>query len=224
MTFLDLCKFVFREGGITGEITSVTNQTGEALRVVEWVKMAYMQLLNDQSLNWNFLRNTAAVQLTAGKGTYTFAELNLADTVQWDTRSMRVAVNADLSDETFLAHMRFPLFREFWMFSTRRTLQSRPLNVAVDDDTNLCFGPIPDRAYWVSLQTQGMPSALAEDDDVPIIPARFHDLIGWIALRHYGMFEAAPEVVTRADLYKNIMMQQLELDQSYEVVVGGPIC
>jgi hypothetical protein len=224
MNFLQLCQRVFIEGGIAGQITTVVNQQGEALRVVKWVQDAYLQLLNDQGLVWNFLKGSSSVQLTVGKGDYTFAELNLPGGVQWDTRSMRVSVNADLSDETFLIQMRFPMFRDYWLFSSRRTVQSRPLNAAVDDDTNLRIAPIPDVPYWLTLQWQEMPPMLNVNDDTMIIPERFEMVVVWLALRHYGMFEAAPEVVARADKHYQIMKQQLELDQSYEVIAGAPIC
>lgn len=224
MNFLQLCQRVFSEGGISGQINSVANQTGEALRVVNWVAQAYQDILNDQAITWNFLRKSIAVQLTTGKGDYSFADLNIADGVQWDTRSMRVAVNADLSDETFLQHMRFSNFRDFWLFSSRRTVKSRPLNAAVDPDTKLRIAPLPDQPYWLTLQYQSQPEELIEADDVPVFPPRFHMAIVWKALRSYGMFEAAGEVVARADTEYHAMKLQLELDQSPEVVVGDPLC
>ena len=224
MNFLDLCRRVFSEGGISGNINSTVNQTGEALRVVNWVNQAYQDLLNDQAIGWNFLRASASVQLTPGIGTYSFSDLGLATGVQWDTRSMRVAVNSNLADETFLQHMRFSNFRDFWLFSSRRTVTSRPLNAAVDNETNLRIAPLPDQPYWLTLQYQIQPDSLLEDDDVPLFPARFHMALVWKALRSYGMFEAAPEVVARADTEYHVMKLQLEIDQSPEVVVGDPIC
>ena len=224
MTFIELCRRVFSEGGISGQINTVANQTGEAQRVVGWVSQAYQDILNDQAISWNFLRTPATVRLTTGKGDYTFADLNLPQGVQWDTRSMRVAVNADLSDETFLQHMRFSSFRDFWLFSSRRSVQSRPLNAAVDTETKLRIAPLPDQPYWLTLEYQTQPEALLEDGDIPIFPPRFHMMIVWRALRSYGMFEAAGEVVARADTEYHNMKLQMEIDQSPEVVVGDPIC
>lgn len=223
-TFLQLCQDVYREGGISGEIVSTKNQTGEALRVVEWVKSSYLEILNDQGLVWNFLRKEISVQLTPGKGTYSFDDLNLAGAVQWDTRSMRVSVNQDGSDETFVMTMRFPSFRDYWLFSSRREVISRPLNVAVDIDTNLRIAPIPDQAYWLWGEIQVMPESLINDDDIPILPDRYQMAIAWRALRHYGMYEAAPEVVVRADTAYKEVMQQLWMDQSPEVIIGEPLC
>lgn len=224
MNFLQLCQRVFSEGGISGQIVSVENQTGEALRVVNWVAQANIDIINDQGMTWNFVRKDVAVKLTAGKGTYSFSELNLADGVQWDTRSMRIAMNPDLSDETFVSHMGFAAFRDYWLFSSRRTMQSRPLNASVDGNTHLVVGPIPDQDYMLALQYDGMPSPLIENGDKPFFPERFHMAVVWRALRNYGMFEAAPEVVARADLEFKTVMLQLTIDQAPEVTCGGAIC
>lgn len=222
--FLQLCQDTYREGGLSGQITSTQNQNGEALRVVNWVKNAYLEIMNDQGLVWKFLRKNVAVQLTAGQGTYTFDDFNLPGGVQWDTRSMRVAMNANLSDETFLAHMRFPQFRDYWLFSSRRDTKSRPLNASVDDDTNLRIAPIPDQNYWLVMQYELMGAQFSDDLDESLLPERYDNAIMWRALRHYGMFEAAPEVVARADMGYREAMQQLWGDQAPEVIIGEPLC
>jgi len=223
-TFLQLCQDVYREGGIAGQISSVANQQGEALRVVEWVKSAYREILNSDQFSLNFLRMTSTVQLTAGQTVYTKDDLNLALLGQWDTRTMRVAVNADLSDETYLVGMRYPEFRDYWDFSTRRQTTSRPLNCSVTPETNLEIKPVPDRDYYLNLQWIQVPPDLVDNGDLPIIPDRWVMAIVWRALRHYGMFEAAPEVVMRADTNYNEIMLRMTLDQSPEIVVGGPLC
>jgi hypothetical protein len=205
-------------------ITSTQNQNGEALRIVTWVRSAYLEILNDQGIVWKPIRETVSVQLTPGVGRYSFADLNLDGGVQWDTRSMRVAVNADLSDETFVNHMGFKEFRDYWLFSSRRTVISRPLNVAVDDATDLRIAPIPDQAYWLNMQYEHFPPQFQNDTDTSVLPERYDTAIVWRALRHYGLYEAAPEVVARADMAYKETMQQLWLDQTPEVVVGAPLC
>jgi len=224
VNFLTLCRRVFSEAGISGQLSSCENQTGEALRVVQWVAQGYSDILNDQAMAWKFIHKTYTKQLTPDKGTYSFEEIGVPNGVQWDTRSMRVAINEDLSDETFLQHMRFPEFRDYWLFSSRRTVASRPLNAACDNEMNLRLAPIPADAYWLNFQAQAQAPDLVRNEDTPVFPERFHIGIVWHALRSYGMFEAAPEVVSRADsnLAKTLFL--LELDQSDEVIVGSPIC
>lgn len=224
MNFLELCKKVFIEGGISGQITSTQNQTGEAARVVGWVADAYREILNDQEGCWKFLKPTISKQLTPGVGAYSFDDLNIVGGVRWDLDSMRVAISSDFSDETFLHKMNFRDFRDYWLFSSRRDVQARPINVAVNNETALVMGPVPAEPYWLSAQCVIEPPDLINDDDVPVFPARFHKVIVWLALRHYGMFEAAPEAVSRADLQYKKIMQELIIDQTPEVEVGGPLC
>ena len=120
--------------------------------------------------------------------------------------------------------MRFPEFRDYWLFSSRRDVISRPLNASVDNDTKLRIAPLPAAEYWLHGQIQVMPAQLVDADDTPILPDRFHMAIVWRALRHYGMYEAAPEVVVRADVAYKEVMQHLWMDQSPEVIIGSPLC
>ena len=224
MNFLQLCQGVFIEGGISGQITSVQNQSGEALRIVTWVAGAYREILNSDQFNLNFIRKSKAVQLTIGQDTYTKADLGVPTLGQWDTNSMRVALNSNLSDETFLIGQRFPEFRDYWDFSTRRDVLSRPLNCTVTPETNLRIAPKPSAAFYLNFQWLEVPADLIDNDDIPVIPDRWQMAIVWRALRHYGLFESAPEVVMRADTNYREIMLFMTLDQSPQIVVGGPIC
>lgn len=223
MNFLQICQDVFREGGISGQISTTQNQTGEAARVVGWVQKAYLEILNDQPEAWNFVRKTATKQLTAGIGTYSFADFGLTDAVQWDTDTMRYASASDLSDEAHLFKRDFATFRDTWLFGAARMQQGTPVDVSVDNDTKLVIGPIPSQAYWLVFDYMAVPS-LTSDADTPVIPTRFHNAIAWRALRHYGLYEAAPEVVARADIAYKEAMLQLTVDQTPEVQVEGAIC
>lgn len=224
MTFLQLCQAVFREGGISGNIASVVNQTGEALRVVRWVADSYKELIQEEPTRWWFLRRRYLAQLTAGQSEYTAAELGITDLASYDTTTFRVAANANLSDETFIFGRRWPDFRDYWKFSSRRYVISRPLEVTVTPEMKLAFGPVPDTAYWAQFEYVINPPDLLDDADEPVIPARFQIAIVWLALRHYGMFEGAPEVVMRADANYNEVVTRMFVDQTDEIVVGGPLC
>ena len=138
--------------------------------------------------------------------------------------TMRVSVNQDRSDESFVFNLRWPDFRDYWRFSTRSITTGRPLNCSVDQDTNLQIGPLPEVAYWLNFQYLETPPDMLDNMDVPVIPERWQMAIVWRALRHYGMFESAPEVVMRADAAYNEIMLRMTLDQTPEIVVGAPLC
>lgn len=223
MNFLQLCQRVFIEGGVSGQITSTQNQRGEALRVVGWVQAAYTEILNDQAGAWDFVRRSATVQLTQGKGDYTFSELGLTDAVQWDTRSMRVSTLQSLEDQSFISHMAYSDFRDYWLFGTQRTIQQLPVSATVGNQGELLIAPLPAGDYWLELEYLASPT-LQQDADTPVLPPRFHMAVMWRALRHYGLFEAAPETVARADIALKEMMLHLAIDSSPEVEVGEPLC
>ena len=224
MNFLALCQRVFIEGGISGQITSVQNQTGEALRIVTWVNSAYREILNSDQFSFGFIRREHQFQLTPNVGIYSGVDMALPKLGQWDTRSMRVSIYQDRSDKTFVFNMRWPEFRDFWRFSTRSTIAARPLNCSVDQGTKLQLGPLPAAAYWLNFQYLEVPSDLQDNDDLPAIPERWQMVIVWRALRHYGLFEAAPEVVIRAEAAYNEIMLRMTIDQTPEIVVGPPLC
>lgn len=224
MNFLQLAQRVFIEGGISGQINTVQNQTGEALRIVTWVNAAYREILNSDQFSFGFIRREHQFQLTPNKGVYSKTDMNLPLLGQWDTRTMRVSENKDRSDETFVFNMRWPEFRDFWRFSSRNITTGRTLNCSVNQDTNLELGPLPEVAYWLNFQYIEVPPDLIDDKDIPVIPERWQMVIVWRALRHYGMFEAAPEVVLRADSAYNEIMLRMTLDQTPEIIVGPPLC
>lgn len=223
MNFLQICQDVYREGGISGQITSTQNQTGEALRVIGWVQKAYLEILNDQPDAWNFVRESAVKQVTAGIGAYSFEDFSITNGVQWETSTMRWANSADLSDEAHLGELDFASFRDTYLFGSARTQTGTPTDVSVDNDTKLVLGPTPAAAGWIVFDYKAVPS-LITDTDAPVLPVRFHNAIMWRALRHYGLFEAAPEVVARADIAYKETMLQLTIDQTPEVQIEGALC
>lgn len=223
MNFLQICQRVFIEGGLSGQITSTQNQSGEALRVVGWAKSAYEEVLNDQPEAWNFTRETATKQLTAGVGAYSFEDFAISNGVQFDLDTVRYASQSDLSDEAHLSKIEFADFRNKYQFGVARTQTGTPAEVSIDNDTKLVFGPTPANAGWVSFEYKAMPTLLS-DTDIPVLPSRFHMAIMWRALRHYGLYEAAPEVVARADIAYKEAMLLLTVDQTPEVQIEEPLC
>ena len=223
MNFLTLCQKVFLQGGISGQITSTQNQTGEALRIVNFVQDSYREILNSDQFTFGFIRKEVHKQLVPGQGTYTKAELDVSDLGQWDTTSMRVSSNEDRRDETFIIGQRWPAFRDYWRFSTRRYTTSRPLNCAINQDTNLEIGPVPDAAYWLTFQYIDVPTDLLEDGDIPVIPDRWQMAIVWRALMLYGGYEAASEAYARGQNELTVIQSMLEIDQLPMIRMGGPL-
>jgi hypothetical protein len=225
MNFLQLCQRVFIEAGISGQITTTQNQNGEALRVVGWVQTAYQELCTEDPTRWWFLRDRRSVELpVVGQSEYTPAEMGIDDLFTYDTSTFRVSVDPGFADETYVFGRRWPDFRDYWRFSSRREVIARPLEVSVTPNMNLAFGPLPDRQYHVQFEYVKKAPPLSKDDDVPLVPPEYQMAIVWLALRHYGMFESAPEVVMRADAQYNEIVTRMFVTQTDEIVIGGALC
>lgn len=209
---------------MSGAITRTQNQVGEAARVVGWVAEGYQEILRDQRFGYNFVKEELEAPLVPGQFTYTGAELGAPRLIEWDTYTARVGPMGNLNGEQFLNRMLYPDFRNRWRFGSNRNVQSIPLDVSVDDRVRLVLGPIPDFAHTLIIEYTASAPPLILEEDVPLIPERFQSIIMWIALRHYGLYEAAPEVVARADLNYNKVLSSMLLDQGDEITVGAPLC
>ena len=224
MNFLQMVQALKREAGVSGDIVTVSNQRGEADRLVNWVANSYLEICNEEQGQWKFLRKQVVKDLTPGIGVYSAADFLITDMDHWDETTCRVALMPDLSDENYLEAMQWNEFYDYWLFGSRRTLQGQPLNASVGTDDRLNLAPIPSGPYKLAFEYNALPTPLAADEDVPLMPSKFHMLIVWRALRHYGMFESAPEVVARAEDAMNELQFRLMLEQTNQVTLGGPLC
>lgn len=198
MTFLELCQSMAIEAGISGGIVSVSNQSGEAQRVVRWVSRAYGYI---QSLHqdWKFLRRDVQFPVVVGQVKYTpdGAGVLLAEFGRWCFldcwRSYLTATG--VADEQELQYMEYDDFRRTYMFGNARLQPGRPQVVTVAPDQSLMLWPQPDDAYTIVGEQYRAPAIMTIDTDVPIFAAQYHDVIMWRALMMYGEFEGDPSVI-----------------------------
>lgn len=199
MTFLELVQALHRESGAAGNApTTVTNQTGEADRMVNWIKQANLHVQNLWE-NWKFLRTTDSRALTASVNTLS-APSNLG---MWDFDTFRIIPNGETTAETILA-------AEYEDVKTEDldTSSGTPWRATVMPDGSLRFEGTPDAAdtfqadyYRVPLTTE-----LTNNADLSSIPARFHNVILGRALILYANYEGAEEIRTQGvELYTDYL-------------------
>ncbi|HJY33765.1 MAG TPA: hypothetical protein VJ260_02885, partial [Vicinamibacterales bacterium] len=144
MTFLELCQELARKAAISGSIVSVADQTGEALRVVNWIAEAY-ELVQTRNTDWSFLRTDAifavaaptSVYLAAAAGVDQFGEWRFAD--GWRCYSTAAGV----ADEQPVRYCKYDAFRNRYQYGNTRTMTDRPQVVTEGPDQALHFWPIP---------------------------------------------------------------------------------
>lgn len=207
-TFLQLVQDLHREVGAAGSAPeTVANQTGEASRLVNWIKRAELHIQNLWT-DWKFLRDTFSFVTTAGDNTISGIDLPGA-LATWDMRTFQILFPGDtlkqdlpafeyeqIKDEVLDTSVNGPIWR-----------------VIIMPDGSLQTDPPPDGAYTIYADYYKTPTQLAADADVSVIPVRYHPIIVAKAQQYYGLFENAPEQVTEGESIFEDYIARLENDQ-----------
>jgi hypothetical protein len=200
-TYLELVQKLHRSVGAAGiQPSAVTSQTGEAQRLVDWVRDAdnYVQ---KKWVNWKFLRQTftAANATTASVATLA-APANLS---YWDFKTFTIILPGE-TDKNPLSAIEYDKTKRDILDITENV----PWRVIVMPDNSLMFEPVPDDIYTINADYYDRPTLLAANADVSLIPEQFHQVILGRAMILYANFENAPEI---KDQGEEIYVEQLAL-------------
>ena len=190
MTFLELCKRTIEKCGISGSIATVTGQTGESLRVVNWVDEAWRDIQGSQS-NWDWMREDFSFQSVASTQSYTPTAAGATDFGKWHKDTLRIYLTSTgVSDDSFLCEWDYRTFRDLYMFGVQQT--GKPVVFAEKPGTHaLLLGSIPDAVYTVYGEYQLAATAMTADADIPSMDEQFHMAIVHLARMKYAAYEAA---------------------------------
>lgn len=212
-TFLALTQRLQLEAAVSGTISTLAGVTGEALRLKTWIQQGYQDFQNER-FNWEYLRSSqllgsgvsfatvsgqAQYQLGTGAGT---VGVLAADFASWVPRSFRdQTTTSGVQDQIPLAWISYDAWRDGYSMGAQQTVTTRPVAIAVGPNNSICVGPWPTATYTLTGDYYLSPRTLTVDADEPtVIPVQFQIGIVWRALWYYGTYEAAPEVVARADI------------------------
>jgi len=223
VTFLELCQRTASECGAGGSPSAVTGQVGEALRFVNWVNQAWMDL---QSLRegWLFMNDSASFVTVAGQPTYTPAECGVTNFGNWDRDSFRCYnTAAGITSEILMSYLEYNAWRDTYQYGGMRETRTQPTQMSIaPPDKSICLGPYPDDGYTITGDYFTVPSYMAADDDEPgLLPAQFHMIIVYGAMMSYAAFESAPEVFQRGSIGHKGMLGRLVIHQLPDVEMGG---
>tara|TARA_B100002051_G_scaffold266621_1_gene294005 strand:- start:6936 stop:7559 length:624 start_codon:yes stop_codon:yes gene_type:complete len=201
MNFLDLCQRLVRETGIADDgPATVTGQIGDFGRVVDWINDAWLKIQSIRA-DWNWAWGTGTATLTASTNTITLP--STVETIK------RVSIG-----QGYLQSEDYNDFADAY-----RLIQDGDPSVwTIKPDGTLCFNSKPTENKTVTYESYATPLALVNNTDVPAMPERYHMLIVYEALRCYAQFDEAPELETRAFLYYEEMLADLERDQLARIV------
>jgi hypothetical protein len=237
MTFLQLVQRAMRDCGATGaSLSTVAGASGEAQRFVDWVAQAWVEIQTKRD-DWQWLRSSnllgGGISFTTvgGQAVYPIgtgagnAGIDPAIFGKWDEDAFRLYTTAvGTNDETPLGCIPYDAWRNGWMISSARAVQTRPEIIAIAPNKSLCLGPPPTSLYTVTGDYYLAPSAMAADGDVPTgLPGQFHMAIVYLAMTYYAGYEAAPEVLARGQAGYGSLMGRLEGLQAEGITTGGPL-
>lgn len=183
MTFLDLCEFVANEMGVTAP-TAVTSQTGDALRIVNAVKRAWLDMQTEMrrtKLMWKrveFDTVSGTKQYDAG-----------SDVRKWDRNSFSIYLkSAGETQERKLV----PITYEHYKLNDVGVLtDAQPINIVIMPDDTLLLVPGPDAIYTIQGNYWKAPVVLAANGDTPDIKSEHHYTIADAALVTQNLFDEA---------------------------------
>lgn len=237
MNYLALSRRTARECGVTASSTipaAVTSQSGELLRIVDWVAQAYAEI-QAKHTEWRWLRSKFSVNTVANDDTYAgtdCADSRLAAAITRFARwlpfdengyaNVMIYKSADgIGTQRWLPFMPWANFRAIYALGTQTA--APPAFCTIDPQNNLVLGPKPDGIYVVTGEFQMSAQSLAADGDTPEMPSDFHMLVVYEAMKKYGAFEAAVEVFQRGAHEGGGMMRDLEINQLPAVALAAPL-
>lgn len=164
--------------------------------------------------------DTFAISATSGG-----AAINTSGT-QSGTHTMtsnNTSVFAGMKSEIFMGYVDYEEWRDTYLYGALRTVTTRPVAITVTPDKSLGLGPVSIDGYTVLGDYYSSPSSMVNDADTPAMPSQYHMLIVYTAMLDYGFFEAAAEVIQRAEKKRDTLLRHLVSSRTPTVQRGGPL-
>jgi len=215
MNYLELCQRARQEAGISGAgPTTVIDQTGVLLRVVDWVADAWIEVQNKRP-NWLFMWEEFTFNTAAATRDYLAADVSITDLAFWDTGSFYIYETAlGTLDQNPLPHSPYRYWRPLHRNRMDQRADDRPQLFTILPNNKVRMEPEPDDIYTIDGEYKRTNQLFAADADVPTnLPDDFHMIIVWQALKYYGFYENAPEVLDEAETNFDNLLFRLEAVQ-----------
>ena len=227
MNFLELVQRLHSDVGETGTAPStVTGQTGMALRLVNWTKKAYEDV-QEVHESWLFRRDDFDFPTIATQPTYTPAAVSIDDLANWvydpDQNALSgITCYSAVTDEQHLVYMPWDDFKRAYYFGAHRSVSHRPTVFTIKPDMSIQLWAIPDAVYTITGEYIKQPVAFVNNADTPVFTQQ-HMIIVFRAMMYYGHYQGAPEIYAFGqDEYKKAL-SKLEFNQLPKMTFGSSL-
>ncbi len=201
MTFLQLCQKMTRDLGLTNSISTVVDQTGMNLKIVDWVADAdeYIQSL---WFDWNFLWSTHSENTIAGEKEITAP----SDFGTWD----RTGVYLDYGTDDYI-HLK-ELDYHHWRDNYGAYAQSNdePCNFTIAPNNNIYLESRPDKVYAFTAPYWKTPTRMTVNASTTPIPTRLERIVIARAKIYYAEHEEFDNVFELATKEYHELLDILE--------------
>jgi hypothetical protein len=229
-TFLELVNKTRNECGASGaDLTSLGGILSKQNTLFKnWVIDSWTAIQRKHR-RWGFMERDFSFTTVAGQQSYAAAALAptpLTSFREWKPETFRLyTTSIGLPDEQILVPITdLQSFRDLYQFGTMATTQQRPVAFAIDTDKSILLGCTPDAAgYTVRGKYQKAPQVLVADTDEPDVDDYFHDLLMFRAMEKYALYNAAPEVLARAQTEGGRLMNELEIEYLPRIAMPDPL-
>ncbi len=191
--FLTLVQDLHRESGASGVApTTIENQTGENLRMVNWIARAD-QYVQNLWTRWKYLRFEYVGVTVASQ-----RDVVKPGTIKtWDNDTFFIG-----GDPIEAVHYN-SVKREVFDL----TFEDTPWRIIIMPNGDLRYDPIPNAIFNITADAYLLPVPLTSNAQVSLIPEQFHNVILGRGLILYGNYENAPEIIDQGqDLYSDLEM------------------
>lgn len=229
LNFLTLCQRLRRKCRVAGSgPTSVTNNTEEYARLVDFTNEAWMLIQRKHERDWFFMRAPCSVDTIQGQAAYGAAEFGLTDLGQFVLNyetgdTFRIYPTGQIAGETFMDPIDYDDWRDTYDIGSMRTAYQRPDSVAQGPDGLLYLGPIPSAGWTITGEYIRIPSEMSNANDIPSLPAQYHMAIVYRAMMLYGVSEAAQEVYVDGKNSFDQIMREIEATQLPRIRMAGAL-
>lgn len=197
-TLLGMSQRVARDAGYSGNIQSVAVVSGDAARIVQYVKDATTYIENLWG-DWRFLWGGMLEGIVDVGETHIVPPLGH---YRWDQARLM-----------FDNHLVYPeLFHNFSPYSTMLE-QGYPTQFVIMPDSSIQMYPRPDKQFNFQFSWYRESVELVNDSDTPLVPARFCNTIVAYALWLYAMYDDAAELAAKSQAEYEKYLRLLEADQ-----------